>query len=111
MRRTGRYAATVLVSASVIAMFGYAVRADVPQVPTGTWTAAGLIGEIPRDAASTALADGRLVVIGGSNADSQPDAHLAIFNPATGTWTQAGEMNEARTGHTATALKDGRVLI
>src|SRR5262245_48898105 len=111
MHRFGRYAAAVCVGVSIVALLGYAVQADVPQVPTGTWMAGGAFGEIPSDAASAVLADGRLFVSGGSASDGQPSAQIAIYSPASGEWSIAGNMSEARAGHTATALADGRVLI
>src|SRR3954470_23536808 len=94
MDRFGRYAAAVCVCVSIIALLGHAVRADVPQVPTGTWMAGGAFGKIPRDAASAVLADGRLVVAGGSASDGQPSKQIAIYDPASGTWTIAGNMSE-----------------
>jgi hypothetical protein len=108
MHRFARYA---MVSFVMIAMLGYAVRADVPQVPTGTWTTGGSLEGIPRDVASTVLPDGRLLVTGGSSADGEPLLQIAIYDPASGTWAPAGQMTEARAGHTATVLSDGRVLI
>jgi hypothetical protein len=71
----------------------------------------GAFGEIPAGAASAVLADGRLLVAGGSANDGQPSAQIAIYAPDSGEWTIAGNMSEARAGHTATALADGRVLI
>ena len=56
MNRLVRHAAAWCLGVSVIALVGYAVRADVPQVPTGTWTAGGPFGDIPRDVASAVLA-------------------------------------------------------
>jgi hypothetical protein len=95
----------------MIAMLGYAVRADVPQVPTGTWAAGGQFGDIPRDVASAVLPDGRLLVTGGSSADGQPLGIITAYDPASGTWSSPTQLTEPRAGHTATVLADGRVLI
>ena len=111
MHRGSRYVAGLCAAATAIALSGYGVRADVPQVPTGTWASAGLFGDIPADAASAVLPDGRLVVSGGLDGNGQPLALTAIYDPAFQTWVSAGDMSEARAGHTATALTDGRVLI
>ncbi len=108
MHRFARYATASVV---VIAMLGYVVRADVPQVPTGTWAPGGQVGDIPSDVASAVLPDGRLLVTGGSSADGQPLPTIAAYDPASGTWSAATQMSEARAGHTATVLADGRVLI
>src|SRR5262252_5115873 len=111
MYRLGRYAVPVCLTVAVIALCGFGVRADVPQVPTGTWTPGGPFGDVPRDAASAVLAEGRLVVAGGSNSDGKPATQVVVYEPASATWTHAGDMIEARAGHTATTLLDGRVLI
>ncbi|HEU4938874.1 MAG TPA: kelch repeat-containing protein [Vicinamibacterales bacterium] len=108
MHRFARYATASLV---MIAMLGYVVRADVPQVPTGTWAPGGSFGDIPRDVASAVLPDGRLLVTGGSSADGQPVAQIGVYDPNSGTWAPAGQLSEPRAGHTATVLADGRVLI
>jgi len=108
MHRFARYATATVV---MVAMLGYAARADVPQVPTGTWADGGQFGDIPRDVASAVLPDGRLLVIGGVSGDGQPISQVSVYDPALATWSPAGAMNEARGGHTATVLADGRVLI
>ena len=41
MHRGSRYVAGLCAAATAIALSGYGVRADVPQVPTGTWASAG----------------------------------------------------------------------
>jgi len=110
MHRSVRYATASFLTVVAIAMLGYAVRADVPQVPTGTWAPGGPFGDIPRDVASAVLPDGRLLVTGGSSADGQPVAQIGVYDPNSGTWA-VGQLSEPRAGHTATVLADGRVLI
>jgi Galactose oxidase, central domain/Kelch motif len=58
---------------------------------------------------ATTLADGRILVVAGSEFAALPAAEL--FDPATGTWTSTGQLHEARSGQTATLLDDGRVLV
>jgi hypothetical protein len=68
---------------------------------------------------ATALADGRVLVAGGSSdgMGQAPDntfevvASAELFDPATGTFTATSSMAVARRGHTATRLLDGRVLV
>jgi hypothetical protein len=110
MHRSVRYATASFLTVVAIAMLGYAGRADVPQVPTGTWAPGGPFGDIPRDVASAVLPDGRLLVTGGSSADGQPVAQIGVYDPNSGTWA-VGQLSEPRAGHTATVLADGRVLI
>jgi hypothetical protein len=60
-----------------------------------------------------ALADGRILVIGGygqsSNRYGIPNAE--IFDPATNAWTLVPEMAYSRWYPTATTLSDGRILV
>lgn len=72
---------------------------------------------------ATALADGRVLLIGG--ADDSLDASgegagarrltatatTEIYDPALGTFSPAGPLNVARMMHTATLLPDGRVAV
>jgi hypothetical protein len=53
---------------------------------------------------ATVLADGRVLIVGGSG-----DTSAEIYD--NGTVSTANNTNHARTGHTATLLPDGRVLI
>src|SRR5688500_16402461 len=100
MGRLARGIMALCAAAAAVALSTNGLRADVPQVPTGTWTAAGAFAELPRDAASAVLPDGRLVVSGGSGVDGQPAAAIAIYDPSSATWQHAGQMSVARAGHT-----------
>lgn len=60
---------------------------------------------------ATRLADGRILLAGGSQAPDQHLAEVAIFNPATGSLTQAAPLHTPRHDHSATLLRDGRVLV
>jgi Kelch motif protein len=55
------------------------------------------------------LADGRVLIAGGSRDDMALDT-AEIWDPETGTFTSAATLTTARTLHTATLLGDGRVL-
>jgi hypothetical protein len=59
---------------------------------------------------ATLLPDGRVLVVGGSNADKRTSSAEA-FDPATGTWTALASMIGARSAQTATLLRNGKVLI
>ncbi|WP_158276732.1 hypothetical protein [Paraconexibacter algicola] len=74
-------------------------------------------------ATATALADGRVLVVGGKVADvtqggtmpttaqTTATTKVEIYDPANEQWTPAAPLNTARAGHSATLLADGRVLV
>jgi hypothetical protein len=89
-----------------------ATPSSTPVAPTApAWTATANMNWARTGHTSTLLADGRVLVAGGS--DSARTLFLAeVYDPASGTWTTtADNMREARSGHTATLLADGRVLV
>jgi YVTN family beta-propeller protein len=59
----------------------------------------------------TALADGRLLAVGGNPASGGLTAVAEIYDPRTGMWSLTGSLNVARGDHSTTLLPDGRVLI
>jgi hypothetical protein len=63
---------------------------------------------------ATRLADGRVLLIGGSDA-AKPGAKALssaeIFDPKSGRSTPVGDMSGPRSGHVAVLLPDGRVLV
>lgn len=60
---------------------------------------------------ATVLADGRVLVAGGTDYADQPLASVTLYDPATGTFSPTGSMGTARAFVTATLLPDGRVLV
>ncbi len=56
--------------------------------------------------AATLLADGRVLVTGGSGS-----ATAEIYDPSTNSWSSTGSLVANRSRHTATLLGDGRVLV
>jgi hypothetical protein len=59
---------------------------------------------------ATVLADGRVLVAGGSNGTTNL-ASAEIFDPAADTWTAVSAMSTARSNHVAALLPNGRVLV
>lgn len=82
---------------------------------TALWSAAAPLGTPRRLHTVTALADGRVLVVGGlGTGPSFPASGLAtaeLYDPATGIWTRTGDLAEPRYSHSATLLADGRVLV
>jgi N-acetylneuraminic acid mutarotase len=76
---------------------------------TNLWTPTGPLPTPVYDHTATVLADGSVLVAGGSNFG--PVATSQIFSPAAGQWTVAGNMVVARAAHTASLLSSGQVLV
>lgn len=87
---------------------------------SGAWSPTGSLVTPRAGHTATLLADGRVLVVGGS---TQPILPLhpgnnavyldsaEIYDPATGQWRETAPLGMARRGHTATRLLDGRVLV
>lgn len=66
----------------------------------------------PRSAhTATKLLDGRVLIVGGTNAAGQVTNAVEIFDPASGTSSLVGAMTRPRVTHSATLLPDGRVFV
>ena len=84
--------------------------AELYNPATGTWSAASSM-PAPRDVhATTLLADGRVLVVGGSVAGSVTTSAI-VYDPVTGLWSTTGSLSTPRWMHVATRLPDDRVLI
>lgn len=60
---------------------------------------------------AVALADGRVLVVGGVNSLGVPLRTCELYDPKTNTFTPTGSMRLARAGHTADLLPSGNVLV
>jgi hypothetical protein len=66
----------------------------------------------PRSMAqATLLTDGRMLVVGGLDANSAPLASADLYDAAMNRWDAAGSMGTPRSRHVAVLLTDGRVLV
>ena len=72
---------------------------------SGQFTSSGGTAALHLQHSATALADGRVLVVGGF----YPSAE--VYNPATGTWSFTGAPRTTHRLHTSTLLNDGRVLV
>ena len=79
---------------------------------SGTWQSAPSMGTARLWHTATRLADGRVLVTGGTNsAWSVAHSSAEIYDPSTGGWTAAASMSIGRYHHTATLLPSGKVLV
>ena len=85
--------------------------AAAPVVPVGFQAVEGP-GALRTGHTATRLADGRILIVGGTDGGTGPVlASAEIYDPATGRSTPTGSMAVPRSGHVAALLDDGRVLI
>jgi hypothetical protein len=85
-------------------------RVDVYDPTSRTWYAAAPMLVSRSDHISVALADGRVLAIGG-NHDVKLLASTEIYDPTTNTWKPGPSMPRPRTQHAAVTLRDGRVMV
>lgn len=81
---------------------------------SGAWSRTGGLGGTRVGASAVNLADGRVLIVGGSaSSESAPiqRASAEIYDPETGTWNPAGTLATARTGFAVVALPDGGALV
>ena len=76
------------------------------------FTYTGTMTSERRNHTSTTLADGRVLMTGGTTSSTTTFLSSAeIYDPATGNITPTGSMSTGRAYHTATRLPDGNILI
>src|SRR4051794_15251520 len=96
---------------------GATIQARTPDTttPRGAFQPVGDMTTPRSNATATLMADGTVLVAGGSLSTPTGGRNLQtaeLFDPATSTFTPvAALMNKARIGHSAVRLRDGRVLI
>jgi len=88
------------------------VSAEIYDPDSGAWSAAGSLRVARASHAGTLLADGRVLVTGGTSGGFFGGSNTAeLYDPATDVWSPAGTMNSSRYLHTATLFPDGKVLV
>ncbi|MGK3967667.1 kelch repeat-containing protein [Sorangium sp. So ce118] len=78
---------------------------------TGVWSPAAPLLVRRMTQTATALADGRVLVVGGDRTVDGGGERVEIYDPVADTWTEAAPMSARREYQTATLLQDGRVLV
>ncbi|HEY6892447.1 MAG TPA: kelch repeat-containing protein [Solirubrobacter sp.] len=116
------HAATLLADGRVLAVGGDGISLwnDIPiyalnigaetwDPKTNVWTPTGPLKYDREGMAVARLKDGRVLLIGGWNADELDS--VEIFDPTTNTWSDGPPISERLSGVSAVTLPDGRVLI
>jgi uncharacterized repeat protein (TIGR01451 family) len=114
---------TVLDDGKVLAAGGYesaSLETGVVAVNTAeiydpvldVWTPTSDLMAVPRYGhTATRLADGKVLVTGGSNAIGSSLSSAEVFDPLTGEWSTVAPMTGVRLGHAAALLPNGKVLV
>jgi hypothetical protein len=105
--------AAVLQDGRVLVTCGSVADAEIYDPATGVFShVAGTPVTGPSHCTATRLADGRVLLAGGTNpATGATLASAELFDPATGTFSPTGSMTTPRFQHVAILLSDGRVLV
>lgn len=115
-------AAIGLLSAVIVILTLVSPAAAMPKHPkptptptpvgAGSWAMTGSPITYRGDFASVRLADGRVLISGGSDGSGTFTwlTSAELYDPATETWSPTGAMVHGRRFHTLTLLGDGRVL-
>lgn len=109
---------TAVPSAAMLPVQAWSSQSTAPDTPVvtsstiGGWQATGTMQAGRAWHTATVLADGRVLVAGGSPGDwGQVTASAEIYDPTTRTWSVTGSMSTPRFIHTATLLPNGKVLV
>ncbi len=86
-------------------------KAELYDPATGKFRATGSLVKPRQGHAAALLADGRVLIAGGSDLDGNALNTAEIWDPKTGKFTATGSMTSARDAATATTLKNGKVLV
>ena len=100
-----------LLSVSLFTIGLVAIAATSALAGSGEFNSTGSMNVARFGHTATLLANGEVLVSGGSNSTSGYLASAELYNPATGKWTATGSMHVPRDGHNAVLLQNGEVLV
>jgi N-acetylneuraminic acid mutarotase len=114
------HTATLLTNGTVLIAGGYnmsggnvvlSASAELYDPVAGTFTTTGSLVAGAVNPTATLLANGKVLIAGGSDANVNALSIAELYDPSTGTFAAAGSLNVSRTFDTATLLANGKVLI
>ncbi len=86
--------------------------AELYDLTSGRFASTGTMNSPRQNHSSTLLADGRVLIVGGTDPTLTLYTNGAeLYDPASGTFSVTGSLTIARAFHTATLLPSGKVLI
>ncbi|MGD0247937.1 MAG: kelch repeat-containing protein, partial [Candidatus Limnocylindrales bacterium] len=88
-----------------------AASAEIYDPTTGTFSPTGSMSDARDRYSAVALADGRVLVLGGFDEFGRLLASAELYDPNTGRFSPAGAMSTIRSDFCAVLLSDGRVLV
>jgi predicted small secreted protein len=77
----------------------------------GSWTETGPLHHERSAHSATLLLDGRVLIAGGFDLNSNRQTSAELFDPVAGSWAKTSPLHIGRGGHTATLLPDRNVLV
>jgi len=91
-------------------------KAEIFDPATGKFTATGSLRKARYSAGGTLLPGGKVLIVGGTDADENSLSSAELFDPRTGKFSLTGSMAKARGNHEdwaplAVPLPDGRVVV
>jgi hypothetical protein len=113
-RSTGKRSGTSLRTTFILPLLFIAVASQPSLVmaqSAGRFIGTGNMTTARSEHTATLLADGRVLLAGGSGAGDSELSSAELYDPSSATFTATGSMAAARRMHTATLLPNGQVLI
>ncbi|KFE61929.1 kelch repeat-containing protein [Hyalangium minutum] len=87
------------------------LQGESSTVETSGWRDIAAMDSIRTSHTATLLPNGKVLILGGSNATAKALVSAEFYDLSTGEWEKAGTLETPRAGHTATLLLNGKVLV